>query len=46
MHQVCAVQMRSLWQPCIVRADANNNVGTFCCGYLLLPILEFETHVS
>jgi hypothetical protein len=31
-----------LGKPCIVRADANNNVGTFCCGYLLLPILEFE----
>jgi len=31
-----------LGKPCIVRADANNNVGTFCFGYLLLPILEFE----
>jgi len=31
-----------LGKPCIVRADANNNVGTFCCKYLLLPILEFE----
>jgi hypothetical protein len=31
-----------LGKPCIIRADVNNNVGTFCCGYLLLPILEFE----
>jgi len=31
-----------LGKPCIVRADANNNVGTFYWGYLLLPILEFE----
>jgi hypothetical protein len=31
-----------LGNPCIVRADANNNVGTYCCGYLLLPTLEFE----
>jgi hypothetical protein len=31
-----------LGKPCIVRADANNNVGTLCCEYLLLPILEFK----
>jgi hypothetical protein len=31
-----------LGKPCIVRVDANNIVGTFCRGYLLLPILEFE----
>jgi hypothetical protein len=31
-----------LGKPCIVRADANNIVGTVCCGYMLLPTLQFE----
>jgi hypothetical protein len=38
----CAVRMCPPWQTLYARADANNNVGTFCCGHLLLPTLEFE----